>query len=78
MCDHDDDKGKTFLDWFPVGEVYMCECGALIDIDDEHNFRDGDELNAMTPDELKSAFRAYGDEIKAKIIAAVRDIDLRP
>jgi len=77
MCDHGEDKGNTCLDWFPFGDVYMCECGAILDLADERNFKYDGAWHTMTPSELKSAFRAYGDEIKTKVIAAVNDVKLR-
>jgi len=50
-CDHGADKSIMCVDFMPLGDVYMCECGALVDLMDERNY--GNVIHAMTPQELK-------------------------
>lgn len=54
MCDHGEDKKSTHIDAFEMAdarhEIYMCECGALIDIKAPKNY--SDPTHPMTPDEL--------------------------
>lgn len=52
MCDHKDDKQSTYVSILDIcgHEVYMCECGALVDISAEKN---SNACEAMTPPELE-------------------------
>lgn len=52
MCDHDENKRNEFLDVFDYFryEIYICECGALINIQDKKNF--DFPMHAMTKDEI--------------------------
>jgi len=53
MCNHDETKTAYYLSFldFPGYEIYMCECGALIDIANLKNY--GDPVHPMTPDEIQ-------------------------
>jgi hypothetical protein len=53
MCDHEDDKQATYISILDIcgHEVYMCECGALVDISAEKN--QGLVQEAMTVAELE-------------------------
>lgn len=55
-CDHGDDKQYTYLDFMP-GDVHMCECGALMNMDKQ------DSYASMTPDELKEKLEQHRQEI---------------
>ena len=73
VCIHDDSKGETYLECFDVDgyEIYLCECGALINISDPKNYN-SDLGNAMSADEIKkmiaevvqSAIKEINDEIE--------------
>ena len=74
MCNHDENKSSTYLDVFgTVGEVYMCECGALIDIEAEKNY--DNPTHPMTPQELidlvERLVNEKIDEIRAKVNKAI-------
>ena len=76
-CDHGDDKPATYLNVFDlIGEIYMCECGALLDIDKRDAY-DGDKTRAMTPAELTECIQELIDEklktAKSKIVRAVEE-----
>jgi hypothetical protein len=71
MCDHGEGKDTTYLPIFnDVGEVYMCECGALIDIANPKNFKE--PSYAMTAAELNEALR---DLINGKIDNLLHDAE---
>lgn len=55
MCDHSDDKQHVYLQIIdhPDFEVYVCECGALTNINDPKNYK-GDPCHAMTATEIES------------------------
>ena len=56
MCNHDENKDTTYMPIFnDSGEVYLCECGALIDIANEKNYRE--TLHPMTAEEITEAVR---------------------
>ena len=56
MCNHGDDKKLTYLAIMdPAGEIYMCECGALINLSDTAAYVDDYHQRAMMADELKAA-----------------------
>jgi len=67
MCDHSEDKGCTLIKGFGGGtNIYMCECGALIDIGQPRNF--SSKVNSMmTPDELEYELKLIRDKIYAEI-----------
>jgi len=52
-CNHSMDKDVVHLGIFDeVHEVYMCECGALLDNGNPDSYIGEDEQRAMTPAEL--------------------------
>ena len=74
MCDHGDDKDCTYLKVFDsIGEVYMCECGALTDVN--NTYIGYDKYRAMTPEELTELVQELVNEkvkaIKAKVLEAI-------
>ena len=74
MCDHGDDKDCTYLKIFdPVGEIYMCECGALTDVN--NTYIGDDKYRAMAPGELEELVQELVNEkvkaIKAKVLEAI-------
>jgi len=80
MCNHDNEKESTWLERMPSGEVYMCECGALIDITQKRNHKDQGTFSPMTADELEAQFeaaecntvKALGKAIAAAISEAIK------
>lgn len=69
-CDHGDDKQHTYLDFMPLGEVYMCECGVLIDLCNESNFPA--PFTPMSPAALEAQFKAHA---RAVVEIIKRNID---
>ena len=72
MCDHSDDKHCTYMEIFDkIAEVYMCECGALIDVNSERGLKD----NSMTPGELTMLVQELLNEkvnaIKTAVMSAI-------
>ena len=60
MCDHGNDKDCTYIKVFGnLAEVYMCECGALVNLDDTRA-RGG--YRAMTPGELAELVQELLDD----------------
>ena len=57
MCNHGDDKRHTYIPILdPAGEIYMCECGAMVNLMDQRNLKgDLDTLHVMNADDLTSA-----------------------
>ena len=53
-CLHDDTKGNTLLGCFTVDdhEIYLCECGALVNLLDSRNLQAGHVMIAMTAKEI--------------------------
>lgn len=68
MCDHGGDKKFSYLDILNFGEIYMCECGVLIDISQ------GDGNTPMTPDELQRAIRDEIADARKKFADKIRGV----
>lgn len=62
QCNHDSSKADRFVFCTPTKEVFMCECGVLIDILADKNSHD--PIHPMTPDELKAAIA----EIRGRLV----------
>lgn len=74
MCNHDENKQTTcltFLD-FHGHEIYMCECGALIDIADKKNY--SEPFYPMTPEELRMLLNDIFAPIK-KFVENQQELD---
>lgn len=67
MCDHGDDKGNTWLMKadVPGYEVYVCECGALINIQDKKNYDKAQY--AMTSEEIEEMIECILVDMKMKL-----------
>ena len=66
MCDHSYDKSATYLSAFGAGrDIYMCQCGALLDADCKEN-------RAMTPDEVNALVTTTVQKLLADKVEAVR------
>ena len=70
-CDHGNDKSCAFLGFMPLGEVYMCECGALVDVSNEGNYRD--PFAPMSPAELEAQFKAHAQAVVRIIVKNIEE-----
>ena len=77
MCDHSYDKNATYLSAFGAGrEIYMCQCGALLDNDcDENRAMTPDEVNALVVDTVQ---KRVADKIKVATAALVKALKKVP
>lgn len=69
-CMHDDNCKYTLITNLKTGEVYMCECGALIDLRADKNFR---ARIVMTPDELMERLREDKNTLLERVLKATVD-----
>lgn len=55
-CLHDDTKGHIFLGCFTATghEIYLCECGALVNISEPKNYQADHAQHAMTAEEISA------------------------
>lgn len=78
MCDHNDGLQHIYLGCFdcPGYEIYMCECGALVNVQDKRNYT-GDEYVVMTPEDIEmmmlQILRDYKSGLMDKISRAIKD-----
>ncbi len=78
VCDHGEEKTCTFIYGLSIhgAEVYMCECGALIDIAAEKNYN---AKLAMTPSELCQLMTEFvlhvQDEVVESLHAVFKKLD---
>lgn len=57
MCDHRENKAAVFIEGLSLSaqyEVYMCECGVLIDILDDKNLGSAGPVYPMNAMELEA------------------------
>ena len=73
-CNHDEDKMAEYLPAFDdAGEVWRCQCGALINIANPDNFGGG-AMRAMTAEEIETAVGAVVEARLSKARLAVREV----
>lgn len=72
-CDHGEDKTWTPLTYLPLGEVFMCACGALIDSMYSENFEPG-IWHTMTPSGLEKQIAEIIQDERQRIVKAITDI----
>ena len=77
MCDHGNDKPATYLSAFGAGrDIYMCQCGALLDADcKENRAMTPDEVNALVADTVQ---KRVADKIKVATAALVKALKIVP
>jgi hypothetical protein len=75
MCNHADDKGNEYLSCFeaPGYEIYLCECGALINIRDAKNYHN--PVCPMTADEIHCMIQDLVSEPLKDILSAASEIE---
>jgi hypothetical protein len=71
MCDHNFETGnfsyvKAF-DHLREHEIYMCECGALVDISAAKNTDRTNAMLPMTPDEISDLLSAHTRYVADKV-----------
>ena len=70
-CPHDDSIPYEYLPCLgSVGEVYLCECGALIDVSDKKNY--DFPMEPMTAGDIKAMIIRLEMDIRDAIFEAVK------
>jgi len=71
MCNHNENLEHTYLEIIDhdIYEVYVCECGALINIRDPKNY--SDPVHPMNADEIAAMLRVV---TPINVVARLREI----
>jgi len=73
MCDHSEYKDATYLPVFTLHEIYMCECGVLIDLSDGAQRRDN--VDYFVPLTSEQVAKYIQEELQSAedAVEAIRD-----
>lgn len=77
MCNHEDSKNAEYLEEFdyPGYEIYVCECGALLNIQDKRNWNP--PYQPMTADEIKEMLESVIHPIMQTLDDTMTELKLK-